>query len=126
MSKRTSLATIAASAICLIPIHSPPISTLPIEKVRTLSLMRNVTIPTSVYAIPPSIMLDVRPETSRKVRCPRQRLLPTSLYARDEVENCPCAAPKNTRGNAFFSAEMGMSATFPALSGLRCLKPLDG
>jgi hypothetical protein len=37
--KRTSLATIAASGICLIPIHSPTISVQPIEKVHALSLM---------------------------------------------------------------------------------------
>jgi hypothetical protein len=55
---------IAASGICLIPIHFLPISAQAVEKVRTLSLMRIVTIPTSVYAIPPSIMLDVRPETA--------------------------------------------------------------
>ena len=55
---------IAASGICLIPIYFSPISAPAVEKVRTLSLMRNVTIPTSVYAIPPSIMLDVRPETA--------------------------------------------------------------
>ena len=32
--------TIAASEICLIPIHSPPISMQAVEKVYTLSLMR--------------------------------------------------------------------------------------
>src|SRR5450755_3538010 len=37
--KRTSLATIAASGICLIPIHSPTISVQPVEKVHALSLM---------------------------------------------------------------------------------------
>src|SRR5450755_4031006 len=39
--KRTSLATIAASGICLIPIHSLPIFAQAIEKVHILSLRRN-------------------------------------------------------------------------------------
>ena len=36
---RTSPVMTATSAICLIPIHSPPISVQPIEKVHALSLM---------------------------------------------------------------------------------------
>ena len=54
---------IAASGICLKPIHSPTISVQPLEEVHALPLMRKRAHSAAVHVIPPGIALGVRTET---------------------------------------------------------------